>query len=75
MSGELVDELRERADALCRIIHAPSQSLILFHLLGTGMVITVKEIVEEVGFTHKATERAVAKLLKSCTCHETSQRI
>ena len=74
MSEELIDELRERADALCRITHAPSQSLILFHLLGTGRVMAVKEIAEEVGFTHKATERAVAKLLKKGLIQRTSFR-
>lgn len=64
MSEEVISELQERADALCRIGQAPSQSLILFHLLSTGRVMAVKEIAEEVGFTYKATERALAKLLK-----------
>lgn len=64
MPEEEIKELWEKTDALIRIKRAPSQSTILFHLLATGRAMAVKEIAEEVDLTAKATERAVAKLLK-----------
>ncbi|RLI10357.1 hypothetical protein DRO42_01485 [Candidatus Bathyarchaeota archaeon] len=63
MSEERIEELRERTDALLKLRRAPSQFTILFHLLGTGRAMTIKEIAGEIGLTPKATERAVAKLL------------
>ncbi|MFQ6052791.1 MAG: MarR family transcriptional regulator [Candidatus Bathyarchaeia archaeon] len=64
MSGQVMNELREKIDALLKLRRAPSQFTILFHLLGTGRAMSIKEISGEVGFTAKATERAVAKLLE-----------
>lgn len=64
MPEEAIKELWERTDALLKLKQAPSQSTIFFHLLGTRRAMAVKEIAEEVGMTPKATERAVAKLLK-----------
>lgn len=63
MSEQAVKELRDRMDALLKLRRAPSQFTILFHLLGTGRAMTIKEISSEVDLTAKATERAVAKLL------------
>jgi predicted transcriptional regulator len=63
MSEEKVKELREKMDAIQGLERAPSQSMVFFHLLGTGRTDTVREIAGELGLTAKATERAVAKLL------------
>lgn len=64
MSEEAVKELRERMNALLKLRRAPSQFSILFHLLGAGKALTVKELSSEVELSAKATERAVAKLLE-----------
>lgn len=64
MSDLDVDELRRRMGDLLKIGRAPSQSKILFHLIGTGRAMTIKEISGEIDLTAKATERAVAKLLE-----------
>ena len=64
MSEQGVKELRDRMDALLKLRRAPSQFTILFHLLGTGRAMTIKEVAGEVDLTPKATERAVAKLLE-----------
>jgi len=64
MSEIDVEALRRRMDDLLKIGRAPSQSKILFHLLGTGRAMTIKEISGEIDLTTKATERAVAKLLE-----------
>jgi len=55
--------LREKTDALLKLRRAPSQFTILFHLLGTGRAMSIKEIAGEIDLTAKAAERAVAKLL------------
>lgn len=63
MSEEALKELRERTDALLKLRRAPSQFTVMFHLLGVGRAMTIKEISSEIDLTAKATERAVAKLL------------
>ena len=64
MSEQQIKELRERIDALLKLRRAPSQFKVLFHLLETGRAMTIKEISSVVDLTDKATERAVAKLLR-----------
>ncbi len=64
MSEQAVKELREKMEALLKLRRAPSQFTILFHLLGTGRAMTIREIASEIDLTTKATERAVAKLLE-----------
>jgi len=64
MSEQTVKELREKMEALLKLRRAPSQFTLLFHLLGTGRAMTIREIASEVDLTAKATERAVAKLLE-----------
>ncbi len=64
MSDKQLSELRERTDILLKLRKAPSQFQVLFHLLGTGRTLTVKELSTELSLTPKATERAVAKLLE-----------
>lgn len=64
MSEQLMKSLREKTDALLTLQRAQSQFAILFHLLGTGKTMTVKEIASELNLTPKATERATAKLLE-----------
>jgi len=64
MSEQSVKELKEKMEALLKLRRAPSQFTILFHLLGTGRAMTIREISSEVELTAKATERAVAKLLE-----------
>ncbi|MGD2142083.1 MAG: hypothetical protein PVH79_01230 [Candidatus Bathyarchaeota archaeon] len=63
MSQEMVEKLREKMKHILGLKRAPSQSVVFFHLLGTGKTLMVSEIAGDVGFTPKATERAVAKLL------------
>jgi predicted transcriptional regulator len=74
MSEQEVQELRERMDSLLKIRRAPSQHKILFHLLGSGRAMTIKEISSEIDLTAKATERAVAKLLEKGLIHRTPFR-
>lgn len=62
MSGEQVEELNERMDAIRKLRKAPSQFKIFLHLLGIGRSMTVKEIAADLDLTQKATERAIAKL-------------
>lgn len=64
MSEKQVTELMEKMEALQSLRRAPSQFQILFHLLGTGRTLTVKEISTEIELTPKAVERAIAKLLE-----------
>jgi len=64
MSEQSIKELSEKTEALLKLRRAPSQFTILFHLLGTGRALTIREISSEVELTAKATERAVAKLLQ-----------
>jgi predicted transcriptional regulator len=64
MSEQSIKELREKTEVLLKLRRAPSQFTILFHLLGTGRALTIREISSEVELTAKATERAVAKLLQ-----------
>ncbi len=64
MSEQAINELREKTEALLKLRRAPSQFTVLFHLLGTGRALTIREISSEVELTAKATERAVAKLLQ-----------
>lgn len=64
MSEQSIKELREKTEAMLKLRRAPSQFTILFHLLGTGRALTIREISSEVELTAKATERAVAKLLQ-----------
>lgn len=64
MSEQSVKELKEKMEALLKLRRAPSQFTILFHLLGTGRAMTIREISSEVELTAKATERAMAKLLE-----------
>jgi len=64
MSEQAINELREKTEAMLKLRRAPSQFTVLFHLLGTGRALTIREISSEVELTAKATERAVAKLLQ-----------
>ena len=64
MSEQSFRELREKTEALLKLRRAPSQYAVLFHLLGTGRAMTIREISSEIELTAKATERAVAKLLQ-----------
>ncbi len=64
MSEKQLAELMDRTDTLLKLRKAPSQFLIIFHLLGTAKTMTVKEISTELNLTPKATERAVSKLLE-----------
>ena len=64
MSEKKIVELKTMMQSITSLKRAPSQHTIFLHLLGTGKTLTVKEISNEVGFTQKATERAVAKLLQ-----------
>jgi len=64
MSEKQLAELKDRTETLLKLRKAPSQFSILFHLLGTGRTMTVKELSAELQLTSKATERAVAKLLE-----------
>lgn len=64
MSEEMVKKLGNKMDSIFKLTRAPSQNMIFLHLLGTGRTMTVKEISGELGFTQKAAERAVAKLLE-----------
>jgi len=64
MSEKQLTELKDRTETLLKLRKAPSQFSILFHLLGTGRTMTVKELSAELQLTSKATERAVAKLLE-----------
>ena len=64
MSEQSFRELREKTEALLKLRRAPSQYAVLFHLLGTGRAMTIKEISSEIELTAKATERAMAKLLQ-----------
>jgi len=64
MSEESIRELREKTEALFKLRRAPSQYAVLFHLLGTGRAMTIREISSEIELTAKATERAMAKLLQ-----------
>jgi len=57
-------EQRSRTEELLTLQKAPSQFSILFHLLGIGRTMTIREISNELGLTPKATERAMAKLLE-----------
>lgn len=74
MSEKDVQELRERMDKMLKIRRAPSQHKILFHLLGSGRAMTIKEISSEIDLTAKATERAIAKLLEKGLIHRTPFR-
>jgi len=64
MSEQSFRELREKTEALLKLRRAPSQYAVLFHLLGSGRAMTIREVSSEVELTAKATERAVAKLLQ-----------
>ena len=64
MSEQSFRELREKTEALLKLRRAPSQYAVLFHLLGSGRAMTIREISSEIELTAKATERAVAKLLQ-----------
>jgi predicted DNA-binding transcriptional regulator len=64
MSEEQLEQLKELTDNLLNLQRAPSQSTVFHHLLETGKSMTVKELAGELDLTHKATERAVAKLLE-----------
>lgn len=64
MSEKQLGELRDRTDTLLKLHKAPSQFQIIFHLLGTGKTMSVKELSTELSLTPKATERAVSKLLE-----------
>jgi predicted transcriptional regulator len=55
--------MKERTDTLLKLNRAPSQMMVFYHLLGTGKIMTVKEIAAELDLTTKATERAVSKLV------------
>lgn len=74
MSEQSVKELKEKMEALLKLRRAPSQFTILFHLLGTGRAMTIREISSEVELTAKATERAVAKLLEKSLIQRTPFR-
>lgn len=63
MSEEQLAELKTKTVAMFRLQRAPSQFKVFYNLLGTGRVMTVKELSSELDLTLKATERAVAKLL------------
>ena len=63
MSEERMGQLKELTDSLLNLQRAPSQSTVFYHLLETGKTVTVKELAGELDLSHKATERAVAKLL------------
>jgi len=63
MTEQEIRQSREKVETLLTLQRAPSQFSILFHLLGTGRTLTVKELSAELNLTPKATERAVAKLL------------
>jgi predicted transcriptional regulator len=62
-------EIKEKQEALFGLEKAPSQNTIFLHLLLTGKTMTVKEISSEIGFTQKATERAVSKLMDKNLIH------
>lgn len=64
MSEQTIKDLREKTEALLTLKKAPSQFSILFHLLGTGRTMTIKEVASELELTPKATERAMAKLVE-----------
>ena len=64
MSEKQLAELKDRTETLLKLRKAPSQFSILFHLLGTGRTMTVRELSAELQLTSKATERAIAKLLE-----------
>lgn len=64
MSEQSFRELKEKTEALLKLRRAPSQYAVLFHLLGSGRAMTIREVSSEIELTAKATERAVAKLLQ-----------
>jgi predicted transcriptional regulator len=64
MSEKNIDKIRNKMEKITGLRRAPSQRIVFFHLLGRGKTLTVSEIAKEVELTHKATERAVAKLLE-----------
>ena len=64
MSEKQLGEFKEKREALLNIKRAPSQYMILFHLLSTGKTMTVRTIARELELTPKATERAVSKLVE-----------
>jgi len=64
MSEKKLEEMKEWTESLLNLQRAPSQFMVLYHLLLTGKTLTVKEISEEISITAKATERAIAKLLE-----------
>lgn len=64
MSEKQLEEFEEKRDALLNIKRAPSQYMILFHLLSKGKTMTVRSLSKELELTPKATERAVAKLVE-----------
>jgi predicted transcriptional regulator len=64
MSEKQVIDLKNKTDTLLKLRKAPSQFQILYHLINTGRIMSVKEISTELNLTPKATERAVAKLIE-----------
>jgi len=64
MSEKQLYELRDRTETLLKLRKAPSQFQVLYHLLGTGRTMSVKDLSTELNLTPKATERAVSKLLE-----------
>ena len=54
----------EKKEKILTLKRAPSQFTVFLQLVSTGRNMTVKEIASEINLTHKATERAVAKLLE-----------
>jgi len=64
LSEKQLGEFEEKREALLNIKRAPSQYMILFHLLSTGKTMTVRAIAREIELTPKATERAVSKLVE-----------
>ena len=49
-------------DHLFTLHRAPSQFKILFHLISRGRSLTIRQIMNDLKMTYKATERAIAKL-------------
>jgi DNA-binding MarR family transcriptional regulator len=64
VSEKQLGEFEDKRQALLNIKRAPSQYMILFHLLSTGKTMTVRALAKELELTPKATERAVAKLVE-----------
>ena len=64
MTEHKIREIKKKMEMIQKLSKAPSQYAIFFHFLVTGKTFTVKEIASELNMTSKATERAVAKLLK-----------